>query len=78
MGEAVAIGHRICAGSGHACSARPRCPAALRYGAKPTGRVEFAPFTARNAVPVIRIENLRKTYRAADGREVEALADIEL
>jgi D-methionine transport system ATP-binding protein len=27
---------------------------------------------------VIRIENLRKTYRAADGREVEALADIEL
>ena len=27
---------------------------------------------------MIRIENLRKTYRAADGREVEALADIEL
>ncbi len=29
-------------------------------------------------VAVIRIENLRKTYRAADGREVEALADINL
>jgi len=27
---------------------------------------------------VIRIENLRKTYRAADGREVEALTDINL
>ena len=27
---------------------------------------------------MIRIENLRKTYRAADGREVEALADIDL
>ena len=27
---------------------------------------------------MIRIENLRKTYHAADGREVEALTDIEL
>ncbi|MBS0552409.1 MAG: ATP-binding cassette domain-containing protein, partial [Proteobacteria bacterium] len=27
---------------------------------------------------MIRIENLHKTYRAADGREVQALADIDL
>ena len=27
---------------------------------------------------MIRIENLHKTYRAADGREVAALADVSL
>ncbi len=49
-----------------------------RSGVESGLRVRSEAFSRSGHLAVIRIENLHKTYRAADGREVAALADVSL